>query len=384
MLRLLPTFLAGLVAVAGAAADARAQLPLDTPGTIAMAPVRNRVYVGDVAINHLVDGRLHVVDGDTGRYLGMLGTGFAGQFTQSPDRRELYVATTYLSRLQRGERTDVVEVYGADDLAFRHEIAIAPHRVQGLSYRGYVRTSSDGRLLYVLNATPAVSVSVVDLQLRRQVAEFDMPGCWGLFPAASHPRRFSTLCGDGQVATYTLNDDGTPPAQGGRADSARVFDPDGDALFVHAEQAGDVYWFVSFKGRLLAMDLGGERGVEKAGWSFVAGIEPSRRWRPGGYAPLALDVSRRRLYVGMHPNGKEGSHKLPASQIWAVDLDRRQVVARRPGRSAIALHAPASGDGLLYAIDGIRNGLVVMAGPALDVRRRVVPIGDAAVLLESR
>ena len=375
--------LAAAVLTLGAGA-APAQLPVDVTGTLEMPKVRNRIYVGDVAINHIVDGRIHLVDGDTGKYLGRIGAGLAGQFTQSPDRRELYVATTYLSRLQRGDRVDVVEVYDADRLEFKHEIPIESRRAQALGYRGYLRGSADGRLLYVLNATPAVSVSVVDLQARKQVAEIDAAGCWGIYPAAGHPRRFSTLCGEGTVATFTLNDDGTLPAQGGRVDSERLFDPDNDALFIHAEQAGDTYWFVSFKGNLVALDMGQARASELRRWQVVPKADAPRRWRPGGYAPMAFDAKRNRLYLAMHSGGKEGSHKLPANEIWAIDATTGKRVARWPGRSAIALHAPASGDPLLYAIDGMHNALVVMGGSKMTVRHRIAPIGDASVLLESR
>ena len=372
------------LALACLLSPAAAQLPLEQTGTLPMPSVRNRIYVGDVSINHIVDGRVHIVDGDSGKYLGLIGSGMAGQFTQSPDKRELYVATTYLSRLQRGERADVVEVYDADTLAFKHEIAIEKRRAQALTYRGYVRTSADGRLLYVLNATPAVSVSIVDLQQKKQVAEIDTPGCWGIFPAAKHTRRISTLCGDGTVATFTLNDDGTQPAQSGRANSERLFDPAGDALFIHAEQAGDSYWFVSFKGDLIALDMGQEKASQQSRWPLVLGEDRKQAWRPGGYAPLAFDANRGRLYVAMHKGGKEGSHKLPANQIWVIDTKTKKRLARMPGHSAIALNTPASGDPLLYAIDGVKNALVVLGGPKLSVRHKVAPIGDASVLLESR
>ena len=49
-----------------------AELPLDERGTLAPAKVRHRILVGDVAINHIVDGRVHFVDADTGRYLGLV------------------------------------------------------------------------------------------------------------------------------------------------------------------------------------------------------------------------------------------------------------------------------------------------------------------------
>ena len=360
-------------------ASAGAALPIDTVGTREMPPSRNRIYVADIAINHIVDGRLHVVDADTGKYLGLIGTGFAGHSTQSPDRRELYVATTYLSRLQRGDRIDVVEVYDADTLGFKHEITIDSKRTQALNYRGYLRTSSDGRLLYAQNATPATSISVIDLQARKQIGEIESPGCWGIYPSAKHPRRLSSLCGDGTVATFTLADDGSVPKEGGRANSAQLFDADKDAWFTHAEQDGDQYHFLSFHGKLTQVDLGGESARQTGQWTLAA-----KGWRPGGYQPFAINPAVGRIYLSMHSKGKEGSHKTPARQVWVFDASSKRLTGKFPGQNAIALTTPNSGDQLLYAIDGVKNALVILRGNSLKPKHRLVPIGDAAIQLESR
>ena len=129
------------------------------------APNAHRIYLSDVSISHIVDNRLHVIDGDSFKYLGVFATGYAGQSTLSRDRKELYVTTSYYTRLSRGERTDVVEIHDPLTLEYRSEIVIPPRRAQALPYEGIVRTSSDGRWLFVQNATPATSVSVVDLSL---------------------------------------------------------------------------------------------------------------------------------------------------------------------------------------------------------------------------
>jgi methylamine dehydrogenase heavy chain len=386
-------FAIALILFAGMLHAAFAELPVDVRGTVTMPRLNRPVYVGDVAINHLVDGRMHVIDGESGKYMGMIGTGFAGQFTLSPDSNSIYVATTYLSRLQRGERVDVVEVYGSQDLKFSHEILIAPRRAQGLSYKGYLRTSADGKFLYVLNATPAVSISVIDLSARKQVAEVDAAGCWGIYPALSHPRRFSMLCGDGTVATFTLNEQGQLPDQGGRANSDKLFDPDQDALFVSAEQDRDVYWFVSFTGNVVVIDMGGTQASGKARWSLPKSaqkmaqqkMKPSLAWRPGGYGPLAIDFKRGRLFVAMHDMGKEGSHKMPAQQIWVMDMATQKRIATLPGDASIAMSVPRdAAEEVLYLIDGMKNGLVIRGGPRYGVRHRVTPIGDASVVLDSR
>ena len=47
-------------------------------------------------------------------------------------------------------------------------------------------------------------------------------------------------------------------------------------------------------------------------------VRQDRGWRPGGYNLLAVNRANKRLYVGMHPNGAEGTHKTPAAEIWST------------------------------------------------------------------
>ena len=324
-----------------------AKLPAATP---------YRVYLADFAINHVVDGRLYVIDGDAMKLDGMVATGFAGLPTLSPDRSELYVATTYYPRLSRGERTDVVDIYDPATLAWKDEIVIPPKHAQALPYRGVIRTSADGKLLFVQNATPATSVTVVDLKARRVVAEVPTPGCWIVLPAASVASRFSTLCGDGTVLTVTLDDEGRPKTQ---KKSGKFFDPDTDPLFVQAENVGDRYFFVSFKGMLHTANLGGEQATFETPWPLVAGPDARGGWRPGGYQPLALHEGTGRIFVAMHAKGKDGSHKDPAKEIWAFDLASHKRAARAPGHNAIAIAVSRNAAPRLYAIDGLKQALVV-------------------------
>ena len=232
----------GLCLSAGALAD----LPTESVGILPAITAKNRAYIGDVAINYIADGKLHVVDTDTGAYLGVVGSGFAGQYVLNPDARELIIATGYNSRGQRGERTDIVEVWDADTLTFKHEIVIPPKRAMALNYEGLLRLSADKRWLYVQNATPATSVTVVDMQAKTVASEISMPGCWGIYVPASRSDRFSALCGDGTIATVTWTQ---RPARPRAPASGKVFDPDKDAWFVQGEQDGDTYRFVTFHGQ---------------------------------------------------------------------------------------------------------------------------------------
>jgi methylamine dehydrogenase heavy chain len=68
--------------------SARSELPVVQVATLVMPKVENRIYAGDIAIDHIADGRPHVLDANSGKYLGLIGTSFAGDSTQSPEGRK--------------------------------------------------------------------------------------------------------------------------------------------------------------------------------------------------------------------------------------------------------------------------------------------------------
>ena len=359
--------------------SALADVPNDTVGTAPAIAAKQRIYVADIAINHISDGKLHVVDAETGNYLGVIGTGFTGQFILSNDKREIIVATGYYSRGQRGDRVDVVEVWDADTLSFKYEIPISEKRAMALNYEGLIRLSSDGRWLFVQNATPATSVTVIDMQAKKDLGDISMPGCWAIYPAKSNRNRFASLCGEGNVTTITIDDNGKEAA---RTSSAKFFDPDNDAWFMQGEQDGDRYHFVSFKGNIATINVGGDTAVLEGSWPLLAKADQKKAWRPGGYQPLAVHPGSNRLYVAMHSGGVEGSHKNPANEIWAFDLQSKKRVARLPGNSATALETSADGK-RLYAIDPVKASVVVWDKIAPKAKVRLTQVGEFPGQLEA-
>jgi len=237
------------------AAAVSPELPAETleASTLAGATAE-RVCVADIAINNIIDGRLRIFDARQGKMLGQIHTGYVGAFVLSPRADEVYVATTHFSRGTRGERIEVLEVWDSNTLTFKHEVLLPPKRAQALNCRGLLALSGNGRFASVQNATPATSLTIVDLAERKVATEIPTPGCWGTLPAASHPAHFAMLCGDGTVATVTLDDQGQVAS---RQVSAKLFDADQDAWFHHAERVGDRYWFLSFKGVLHELDVSG-------------------------------------------------------------------------------------------------------------------------------
>lgn len=358
------------------------ELPAETlgPSTLEGRPT-SRVYVADVAISHISDGRIRVFDAVQGKFLGMVSTGYAGNFTLSPKSDELYVATTYLSRGSRGERTDVLEVHDTQNLGFKYEVILPTRRAQALNYRGLVRTTGNGRFVLVQNATPATSITVVDTRERKVAGEIQTPGCWGTLPAASGAR-FSMLCGDGKLATITLDEQGQVAS---RQVSEKFFDADLDAWFFHAEQVGDRYWFVSFNGQLTELDLGGDVARKVRTQSLVSAADRQGGWRPGGYQNFAVDPQGRWLVVGMHPRGAEGSHKSPAAQLWVFDLNTGKRVATYPGKGTASLAFSHNGE-RLHALDAVTGAMNVWRWNGTGRLQPLVSVakaGEASLHLES-
>jgi methylamine dehydrogenase heavy chain len=382
----LATLWAPLHAAGAAETTPPPPLPLEQLGLEKLpAPDAYRLYVGDPTMFHLVDGRTHVVDARSMRYLGMLGTGFAGVTTVSRDGTTLYVATTYHSRLQRGTRTDVVEAYGSDDLTLRYEVEIPSKHVQSLPMRALMATTADDRFLLVQNATPATSVTVVDTQAHRVAGEIPMPGCYGVIPWPGNARRFSAVCGDGTITTVTLDDQG---ALAGKASSKAFFDPDVDPVFMHYQFEGDVLRFVSYHGAVHEISLAGDAPVQTATWSLVDDAARKQGWRPGGYELFAVDARTHRLYVGMHDHGREGSHKTPAKELWVFDLEKQRRVARWPGKDAISMTILPAERSRLVLLSGADNRLLGfdLRGDAAPRQpdARSEPIGETPVYLGSR
>lgn len=365
---------------------AHAVLPVEEFGMTAMpSSDKPRVYLVDPSMPHLLDGRLYVLDGQSLNFLAMTGTGFSAGFAANPQRRELYVIATYHSRLQRGARTDVVEVYDADSMALKYEIEVPAKHVQGLPIKALQTVSADGRFLLFQNATPAQSISVVDLEKKTFVTEVNNAGCWGVIPWRANARKFSTVCGDGTLVSIDLDDSGK---EVGRSTSTAFFNPDEDPVFMHYERTGDQLTFISFGGRVHELQLDAQGVKVSEPWSLLTPQERKQNWRPGGFQLFALDSERQQLIVGMHANAKEGSHKNLAESLWVYDLKRRQRIGKAPGHNAlsITLSQRQGEPARLYVLDGATNEVAIFEPHgAKGLKKPVVrsqPTGDTPVYLE--
>lgn len=326
--QLLPT-LAILFWALTAAADVKVD-PLigsDLPAK----PGAHWVWVNDIVFHHMADGKAFLLDGDSGRMLGMLSTGFGFNGVVLPANKSLILSPeTYFSRGTRGERTDVVTLYDSRKLSPIGEIAIPSKRAGTLPMVQNSAVTDDDRFLLIYNFTPAQSVSVVDLRSRKMAGEIDIAGCALVYPVG--PRAFFSLCGDGAALVVTLDKAGKVA---NKQRSARLFDPQSDPVTEKAVRDGKTWLFASFSGDILPVEYAD--GSVRAGtrWPLTSAAERKEKWLPGGMQHLAIHAASRRLFSLMHQGGPD-SHKDPGSQIWVYDLANQRRTQR------IALQGPST------------------------------------------
>lgn len=284
--------------------------------------------------------RLLIADVEGFKWQAVIGMpGRRGQYMVNGSG-QVILTNNWWERGSTGKRTDIVEVWDvatASKLPF--EIEVPPR----LALRGNDATmlglSNDEKLLFLQNATPATSVTVVDMAAKKFASEIPMPGCFGIYPATAAPGKFVALCGDGTAATVTVDASGKSK---GVVRSAAFFDADTDPLFPKAARAGDVLYFVSFNGSVYEVDISGETSRLVRKFSMVEGVEGG--WKPASENLLALVPDAGVLYVSMFPKSGDGDHRVSGKEIWAVDLAAGAVLSRS-------------------TVSGAANGLAYAPGP---------------------
>lgn len=298
------------------------------------------VFVLDMGINGPTS--IFVLNADDLSIEGNVGAGtFANMFI-SADKSVLYTSSAYMRRYTHGEVEAVIEEHDPVTLQLKREILVSDKLAQPLSQRGVLNTTADGAYILAQNATPATSVSIIDVVAGAQIAEVPTPGCWTAYPTLEGAG-FSSLCGDGRLVKHTFAGDGSFSEPGY---SEVIFDPDTNPLFTDAHRIGDDLVFVSFSGTLYFVDDSGDvprldRTIEFA----------SEGWAPSGYNLMSYHGESDTLFVMMHADPKEGSHKSPAEEIWAVRTETGEVVGRSEAHHETSIAVSDGEAPTLFGID---------------------------------
>ncbi|MEE4283879.1 MAG: amine dehydrogenase large subunit [Pseudomonadales bacterium] len=304
-----------------------ADFQAETPGLSKLeTPSPNWVWIGGAGSS------VTLMDIENDRYLAQFNNGVSTLKLAIPTlKNEFYSLETYMTRMYRGARTDVVTVRSKDTLAVIDEVEIPAKSYEGMSLVHTAALTDDDRFLLGFNMTPGQSVSVVDMQSRRFIAELDTTGCALVYPTLQ--RRFHLLCGDGSVATLQLDESGQLVT---RARTAPFFDPDGDPVMEKGARHGNDWYFTSFHGLIYKVAVVNSQTRVASPWSLVTERERNEQWKPGGMVPLAVHDMDSSLYVLMHRGGFD-THKQAGTEAWVFDLDgntRKKVIRlKHPAQS---------------------------------------------------
>ena len=345
-----------------AAPGARAELPVDAPGRVEVlhAPLSpHLVWVSDALLR-----RIALADLETGDLLGVIDGGWgvtAALFSRH--RPEIYLPETHYSRGSRGERTDVLTIYDALTLVPTAEVVLPPRRAINTLPVANATLTDDDRFALVFNMTPATSVSVVDLERRELAAEVATPGCSLVYAAGA--RRFFSPCADGALLVVTLDAAGREVS---KLRTRPAFDPRRDPVTEKAVRRGDEWIFVSFEGKVHAIDVSGPELRFAEPWDLIAAEDRAESWRIGGSQHLALHRDSGRLYSLVHRGAPE-TPKQAGTELWVYDLANRERVQRielrSPGLTYLGI-ALDPGPRLFWPFDRIWELVLSRAGLGVE------------------
>ena len=336
------------------------------------------IYVLDVAFDNLVASRINIYDADSGKFVGVVHSGFVPNLLLAPDKSELYVDETYYSRGTQGDRTDVVSIYDAKTLERTGEVILPEGRALLVSKLPGAALSPDGRFLLSYNMAPATSVSLVDIEARKYLGEIESPGCALVYPTGD--RSFSMLCPDGSLVDVAYDETGEAKV----FPNEPFFDSETDPVFSHGafDVAGGKGFFVSYDGMLYEIGIENGRTRVTDRWSILSEEDAKEGWRPGGWQLLDYQPGLGRLFVLVH-KGPKWTHKWPGEEIWVLDPATNRRVARFPlEEPAISLMLTREADPVLVTLTDTGTLGVLDPGSG-ELQRKIEGTGVTPFLLHA-
>ena len=356
-----------------------AQLPAEPEGVVEQLgrPTAHWVWVNDISFFAFPDGRAFVVDGDRGKLLGMLSTGYGFTGVLVPKAGGVvYSPETYFSRGTRGTRSDVVTIYDAARLLPLGEVEIPPKRASVMPMPGAQALTDDDRFLLIYNFTPAQSVTVVDTRSRKFVGEIETAGCALVYPTG--PRRFFSICGDGALLETSLTETGTLAH---RARTAELIDVLNDPLSEKGVRRGDTWLFASFEGVLHPLHATNAGVKAEPTWPLFTAQQLAQHWRTGGLQHLAVHAGSGRLFAIVHQGGPE-THKDLGEQVWVYDLATHKHVQTIPTRNKIgSIQVSQDSQPLLFTCSLESNRLDIYDATSGRYLRSVEQLGQTPTML---
>jgi len=258
----------------------------------------------------------NVFDADTGEMKGKISVSdYTSAVSFDRERSQIYVPATFYSRGTYGERTDLLVINDVENLAPIAEVAV-PNKLAVVFHRAVINPIGD-RFIGLYNMTPAMSVSIVDVENQQFVGEISTPGCGFVYPL--NGRRFMQICGDGTVQVIELGRNGN---ETNRVRSESFFDIDEDPVFDLALKKPDGWVLVSFEGQVFEVTVDDDITISEP-WSILTEEDAEEGWRVGGDQPFAYNAETGILFTLMHQGGPD-THEDPGTEVWAFYMNNQR------------------------------------------------------------
>jgi methylamine dehydrogenase heavy chain len=291
--------------------------------TLPEEPGKSWLYVQDMNFWGMTEGKVVILDvaANNHNYKGQISTGFFGSFIPSTHHNEIYSAETYYSRGTRGKRIDVLSIWDNATLSVSHEIELPyKKRAQTVSEKNAIQLIDEDKYMLIFNFTPAASVSVIDMLEHKILHEVEIPGCSLIYPSGK--RGFSTLCTDGSMLSIQLNTQGEISQEN---QGKSFFNVDEDPLFEKYARINDIGYFPTFHGYMQPVELAESVAKPQPKWDLLTASEREENWRPGGWQIISGHPNGQ-VFLLMHKDGVNGSHKDGGSQVWIYDTKQQKKV----------------------------------------------------------
>ncbi|MEE4186219.1 MAG: amine dehydrogenase large subunit [Gammaproteobacteria bacterium] len=270
------------------------------------------------------NGSAYLIDGDTGSVGGTLELSkFSPAIRPHMDRGRIYAYGSFYTRNTYGDRTDVLIVYDTATTLPVTEIEIPP-KAAGIGHPGMIGLIED-RFVGVWNITPAISVSIVDIESNEFVGEISTPNCAGVYPVDGG---FISVCADGTAQIVTLASNGE---EGSRSRSDVFFDLMEDPVLDYAVPSAEGWIFMTMNGMVFEVTVDSGKVSVSDGWSINPPdtgatdrngipLDGDDDWRLGGRQPFAFSPTTGVLAVVMHQGGGQETFEDPGTEIWAFNM----------------------------------------------------------------
>lgn len=299
-------------------------------------------------------GVAYLLDADSGRVGGTLDiSNFTPAVRPAMDRERIYAYGSFYTRGTYGDRTDVLIGFDTNTTLPISEAEIPP-KAAGIGNPGMIGLIN-GDFIGVWNVTPAISVSIVDLDNNEFVTEISTPNCAGIYPAGEG---FISTCADGTIQYVEIDSNGQ---EASRTSSEVFFELFEDPVLDYAVPSDDGWVFITMDGMVYEAQVDGDEVSISEGWSINPTdtdatdrngmpLSDDDDWRLGGNQAYAYSSDAEVLAVIMHQGGGQETFEDPGTEVWVfstVSQRRGYRLAMEDGRMVSSVQITQDEDPLM-------------------------------------